>query len=171
MLKTGKIIKIFGTETMISKMITDAGITDEFTKELMIESMKKEFGDESLARSFEQLTYIYPSKKVIVGDSWINYYSGDINAKNNWTLVNWSKNIELSAKSTVSMTSEEDSFIMNVKGTQDTYIIANKKTGFAETISVTSNTRGNSVIKEKSDLKIPTTIRSKTTYKIIKHVQ
>ncbi|PWI30179.1 hypothetical protein DI383_06865 [Flavobacteriaceae bacterium LYZ1037] len=171
MLKTGEIIKISGTEAMINKMITDAGITDEFTKELMVEAMKKEFGNESLARSFEQLTFIYPTKKVMTGDSWINHYSGDLNAENNWTLINWDKNIELTAKSIVTMITEEDSHIMSLKGTQNTHVIANKKTGFAELITVTSNTTGSTVMKQMNDVKIPTTIKSKSTYKIKKHVQ
>ena len=166
MLKTGEIKKITGTEAMINKMISDAGITDEFTKELMVEAMKKEFGSESLSRSFEQMTYFYPTKKVIVGDPWTNKYTGDLIAENNWTLKDWSKNIELSAKSNVSLIAEEDSHIMTLKGTQDTSIIANKKTGFAQLITVTSNTEGVTVMKQMSNVEIPTKITSKTTFKI-----
>ena len=166
MLKTGEIKKITGTEAMINKMISDAGITDEFTKELMVEAMKKEFGSESLSRSFEQMTYFYPTKKVIVGDHWTNKYTGDLIAENNWTLKDWSKNIELSAKSNVSLIAEEDSHIMTLKGTQDTSIIANKKTGFAQLITVTSNTEGVTVMKQMSNVEIPTKITSKTTFKI-----
>lgn len=171
MLKSGKIIKVSGTEAMINKMITDAGITDEFTKELMIEAMKKEFGNESLARSFEQMTYFYPTKKVIVGDKWINHYSGELTTINNWTLINWSTIIELSAISNVSMLTEEDSHIMKLTGTQNTSVIANKKTGFSELITVISNTNGTTIMKQMSDVEIPTTINSKTTFKIKKHVQ
>jgi hypothetical protein len=171
MLKTGKIIKVSGTEAMITKMITEAGVKDVFTKDLMIEAMKKEFGNESLAKSFEQMTFFYPTKKVNIGDHWTNNYAGDLIAENNWTLLAFNKNIELSAKSNVSMVTEEDSHIMTLKGTQETSIIANKKTGFPEHITVNSNTEGTTVMKQMSDVNIPTTIKSKTTYKIKKHVQ
>ncbi|TYA55968.1 DUF6263 family protein [Formosa maritima] len=171
MLKTGKILKVSGSEAMINKMVTDAGIEDEFTKELMIEAMKKEFGNESLARSFEQMTYIYPSKKVSIGDTWTNNYSGALKAKNIWTLTNWGNQIELSAKSNVTMITEEDSHIMTLKGTQNTSVFANKKSGIAELITVTSKANGTTVMKQMNGTEIPTNIKSKTTYKIKKHVQ
>lgn len=171
MLKNGKIKTVSGTDAMISKMITDAGILDEFTKEIMIESMKKEFGNESLARSFEQMTYFYPTKNVTVGDHWSNIYSGDLNAENIWTLDGLSDTIELSAKSNITMITEEDTHIMTLSGIQDTNITADKETGFAELINVVSSAEGITAMKQMNDVEIPTTIKSITTYKIKKHVQ
>ena len=171
MLKNGKIKTVSGTEAMISKMITDSGILDEFTKEIMIEAMKKEFGNESLARSFEQMTYFYPTKKVAIGDHWSNIYSGDLNAENIWTLDELNDEIELSAKSNITMIVEEDTHIMTLSGTQDTNITADKETGFAELINVVSSAEGITAMKQMNDVEIPTTIKSITTYKIKKHVQ
>ncbi len=171
MLKNGKIKTVSGTDAMISKMITDAGILDEFTKEIMIEAMKKEFGNESLARSFEQMTYFYPTKNVTVGDHWSNIYSGDLNAENIWTLDGLSDTIELSAKSNITMITEEDTHIMTLSGIQDTNITADKETGFAELINVVSSAEGITAMKQMNDVEIPTTIKSITTYKIKKHVQ
>jgi hypothetical protein len=171
MLKNGKIRNISGAEAMINKMVSNARIEDEFTKELTIEALKKEYGNKSLSRSFEQMTYIYPKKKVSVGDQWTNKYTGDLLATNTWTLNDLNKSIVLSAKSNVILTSKEDSHVMNLKGTQDTKIIANKLTGFPEQISVSSTTKGTTVIDQVENIGIPTTIISKTTYKTKKHVQ
>jgi len=170
MLKTGKIVKIIGTESMIKKMINTTGIEDEFTKELMFEAVKKEYGSESLSRSFEQMTYCYPKKRVQIGEQWTNNFSGNLTATNVWTLQEINKNIILSAKSNVSMNSQEESYVRKLKGTQETRIIANKTSGFPELITVNSNIQGISVM-DQENLEIPTTIISKTTYKTKKHVQ
>jgi hypothetical protein len=171
MLKNGRIRNVSGTEAMIKKMVSNAGIEDEFTKELTIEALKKEYGNKSLSRSFEQMTYIYPKKKVSVGDQWTNKYTGDLLATNTWTLIEINKNIVLSAKSNVILNSQEESNVMNLKGTQDTQIIANKLSGFPEQISVSSITKGTTIIDQMENIEIPTTIISKTTFKTKKHVQ
>ncbi|MEO8934603.1 MAG: DUF6263 family protein [Xanthomarina sp.] len=171
MLKTGEIIEISGTEAMIRKMVEQTGIKDKFTKEIVFETIKKEYGSESLSRSFEQITFCYPNKKVSIGDQWTNNYSGDLIATNVWTLKEINKNIILSAKSNVSMNSEEESYVMKLKGTQETHVIANKKSGFPELITVNSHTQGITVTDQMNPLEIPTTIISKTTYKTKKHVQ
>ncbi len=171
MLKTGKILNVSGTQAMIKKMVENAGIEDQFTKELTIEALKEEYGNESLSRSFEQMTYLYPNKKVLVGDQWTNTYSGAITAKNNWTLKEFNKSIVLDAMSNISMVSEEESHVMKLKGSQDTHVIANKLSGFPELITVTSTTKGTTVMNQMETVEIPTTIISKTTYKTKKHVQ
>ena len=171
MLKTGQIINVTGTEAMIKKMVNKSGIEDVFTKELLFESIKKEYGNESLSRSFEQITYCYPKKKVSVGDQWTNSIAGNVKAKNNWTLQEMNKNIVLSGTSNISMNSQEELYIMKLKGTQETQVIANKKSGFPELIIINSNTKGTSVTDQINKQEIPTTIISKTTYKTKKHVQ
>lgn len=171
MLKTGKILKVTGTEAMIKKMVENTEIDDQFTKELTIEALKEEYGNKSLSRSFEQMTYFYPKKKVLVGDQWTNTYSGALLAKNNWTLNEFNKNIVLDATSNISMVSEEASHVMKLKGSQDTHVIANKLSGFPELITVTSTTQGTTVMNQMETVEIPTTIISKTTYKTKKHVQ
>ena len=171
MLKTGKIVKITGTEAMIKKMVNKTGVEDEFTKELMFEAIKKEYGNESLSRSFEQMTYYYPEKKVLVGDQWTNKFSGNIIATNTWTLKEINKNIILSGKSNITMNSQEESYVMKLTGTQDTEIIANKTSGFPELITINSNTQGTSITDQIDKVEIPTTIKMKTTYKTKKYVQ
>lgn len=171
MLKTGKIKEISGTENMIDSMISNAGIEDEFTKQLMIEAMKKEFGDESLSKSFEQMTFIYPNKEVEIGESWTNRYYGDMECTNVWTLNALGEYIDLSSKSDIKMNIEEDSHTMSLEGTQDTVIKANKSTGFATEMEVISEVQGITIMSQMKSIEIPTTINSTTTYKIEKHVQ
>ncbi|WP_111306927.1 DUF6263 family protein [Confluentibacter sediminis] len=172
LLKNGKIKSISGTEKMITKMIGNAGISDELTKQVMIESMRKEFGNESLARSFEQMTFIYPNKKVNIGDTWVNNYKGDLIAKNTWKLETITeKAIELSADSNITMQTREEGSSMTLTGKQQTTLTANKATGFIKDMVVKQSAKGVSVMTQMKDLEIPTTITSTTTYKTIKHVQ
>lgn len=171
LLKTGKIKSIQGTTQMITKMLKNSGITDEYTREIMIEEMKKEFGNKSLSDSFEQLTYIYPKQKVAIGSTWKNKYSGDLQAENLWTLQGINANLELIAIAKVSMESTEDTYKMVLNGEQKTHVLADIKTGIVKTMSVTSKTQGNTVSLQNNSVKIPTSIYSITTYKTKLYVQ
>jgi len=167
MQKNGKITSVEGTENLINKMVDGANVDNEFTRQIMIEAMKKEFGNESLSSSFEQMTYIYPDAEVAVGDTWNNSYVGDLIAKNSWTLVNNSDDkIDLSAKSTVEIKSIEDQMTMTLKGNQNTTIEASLPTGFIKTMTVISNAEGITVMKQMNGIEIPTTIKSVTEYSI-----
>lgn len=172
LLKTGKVKSVLGTEKMITKMVANAGISDKLTKDVMIESMKKEFGNETLARSFEQMTFIYSNKKVNIGDTWTNNYKGKLNAINTWKLnkIN-EKSVELNGDSNVTMSSKNDDISMTLVGNQKTNITANKLSGFVKEMTVKLTASGFSIIKEMKDIEIPTSIESTTTYKTIKYVQ
>ncbi|WP_417199401.1 DUF6263 family protein [Bizionia sp.] len=171
LLKTGDIISVRGTTRLINNMMKHAGIEDEFTKQIMIEEMKKEFGSQSLSDSFEQFTFIYPLNKVAVNDSWENFYSGEMEAKNTWTLNALHPTIDILGTAQVSLESEEDNYNMILKGEQKTLISADIKTGIVKTMSVTSKTQGNTVSLQNNSVKIPTTINSVTTYKTKLYVQ
>ncbi|WP_417195851.1 DUF6263 family protein [Bizionia sp.] len=171
LLKTGDIISVRGTTRLINNMMKHAGIEDEFTKQIMIEEMKKEFGSQSLSDSFEQFTFIYPLNKVAVNDSWENFYSGEMEAKNTWTLKALRPTIDILGTAQVSLESEEENYNMILKGEQKTLISADIKTGIVKTMSVTSKTQGNTVSLQNNSVKIPTTINSVTTYKTKLYVQ
>ncbi len=172
MLKNGKIISVTGTEALVDNMINATGVEDEFTKELMKEAMKKEFGNESLSESFGQMTYIYPSKTTKVNDQWQTQFEGDLKADNTWTLQALDKDkITIKGDSTIKMLMEEDSHTMSLNGTQNTSLSAFKESGFIHTMTVTSNAEGNTEMKNLSAVKIPTTITSTTTYNVVKNVQ
>ncbi len=167
MQKDGKIVSIEGTDRLVQKMIDGTGIEDDFTKELMGESMKKEFGNESLSSSFEQMTYIYPLNKVNIGDTWKNAYSGDLKAQNIWKLDTMDESsIVLSGESDVKMETEEDATTMNLTGTQQTSIIANPKNGFVQIMKVNSEAKGTTIMKQMNNIEVPTTIISVIEYKI-----
>jgi hypothetical protein len=172
LLKNGKIKWVSGTDKMIANMIAKAEISDELTKQVMIESMKKEFGNKSLAESFEQMTFIYPNKKVKVGDTWINNYKGDLNAKNVWKLNALNeKNLELSADSDITMSSKENNVSMTLNGKQKINLTANKNSGFVKDMVVIQTASGISLVEQVAEVNIPTTITSTITYKTINHVQ
>ncbi|WP_100614838.1 DUF6263 family protein [Confluentibacter citreus] len=170
--KNGKIKSVSGTDKMIARMIEKVGISDELTKQVMMESMKKEFGNKSLAQSFEQMTFIYPNKKVKMGDTWVNNYKGPLNAKNTWKLDTITeKTLELSADSHITMATKEDNVSMTLTGKQQTKLTASKTSGFIKDMVVKQTAKGVSVMAQMEDTDIPTTITSTTTYKTIKHVQ
>ncbi|MHA7943442.1 DUF6263 family protein [Formosa sp. 3Alg 14/1] len=164
MSNSGKIIQVQGAEKMISNMINLSGVQDEFTKQLMIESMKSEFGNESLSHSFEQLTHIYPKQKVSIGDTWTNEYTGDIQSKNTWTLEKITDTVILNANSTLSMSIEDEFSNLLLKGKQNIVVIADKNTGFINEMTVNAEASNASDIKESQNN--PTKITSTTTYKI-----
>ena len=109
MYKNGKIKSIEGSDKLISNMVNAVGDLDDFTKEVMKESMKGEFSNESLAMSFEQMTYIYPNKTVKTGDSWENDFEGDLSSKNTWTLESINKDdIIITGKSIVNFVTNDN---------------------------------------------------------------
>ncbi|MDW5290030.1 DUF6263 family protein [Formosa sp. PL04] len=160
MSNTGKIIQVYGTDNMINNMINLAGIKDEFTKQLMIESMKAEFGSESLSKSFEQFTHIYPKQKVDIGDTWTNEFTGEFNSKNTWKLQKITDSIFLNAESTLSMIIKDEHTNLLLKGKQIIEVKADKKTGFIDEMIV--NAEASNITNSRN----PTKITSITTYKI-----
>ena len=105
MLKTGKIVSLVGTEDLINNMINDLDF-DNFTKEIMKESIRNEFGGESLIESLGQFTFMYPDKMVTIGESWNNEFKGDMKAKNTWQLDKVDNNLHISCNSAITLTSK-----------------------------------------------------------------
>ncbi|WP_299334428.1 DUF6263 family protein [uncultured Psychroserpens sp.] len=172
MYKNGKIKSIKGSQKLIDKMISASGDFDSFTKELMKESMKKEFSNESLAMSFEQMTYIYPSEAVSNGDSWKNRFKGDLSADNLWTLENIANNeVTINGESSIIFATKDDDIEMNLKGDMTSKVVTSFDTGFVKTMTTYSTAKGNSIMHNMNDLDVPTTITSNITYKIEKDVQ
>lgn len=172
MYKNGKIKSIEGSNNLISKMVNAVGDIDEFTKEVMKESMKAEFSNESLSKSFEQMTYIYSNSIVNIGDTWKNNFEGDLSSKNTWTLESITNdNVIITGKSDVTFINKDTDVEMNLNGEMTSNLIIFRDTGFVKTMATTSTVKGNSIMHKMNDLKVPTTITSNVTYKIEKHVQ
>jgi len=168
----GKIKSILGTEKLIASMVDAAGEVDDFTKELMKEAMKSEFGNKSLSQSFEQLTYIYPSTPVTVGSSWTNAFKGDLSSENVWTLKKASKDsYSISGNSKVYFNTDDDTIRMELEGTMTSAVKTNKFNGFITSMETRSTATGMSTMKSMEGLQLPTTVTTKTTYKIETHVQ
>jgi hypothetical protein len=172
MYKNGKIKFIEGSNALISQMISAVGDIDDFTKEVMKESMKGEFSNESLAMSFEQMTFLYPNETVKIGDTWNNNFKGELSSNNTWTLKNITNDdVNITGVSIVNFFNKDTDVGMKLKGDMTSNLTTSLKTGFIKTMTTTSTVIGNSIMHRMNDLKIPTTISSNITYKIKKHVQ
>lgn len=166
--KTGKIVSVEGGDNLINIMLKASGITDEATISMAKPALEKEYGSEGLSASFEQMTFVYPTKPVNIKDSWENEYNGKLQTKNKWTLVALDKeNIELSCDASVIMKVEDISANMDLSGTQTTRVIMDTKTGFVKFMEVVSSTKGDSTMPMLGDQKIPTKIKSTITYKTV----
>lgn len=172
MYRNGKIKSIDGSKQLVDNMINSAGDFDEFTKELMKESMNKEFSNESLAKSFEQMTYIYPTEAIKKGDTWKNSFEGELSSENVWTLESiLNDDVNISGESTISFINQDDDVEMNLTGDMTSNLVTSLETGFVKTMTTHSVAKGNSIMHKMNDLEVPTSITSNITYKIEKHVQ
>jgi hypothetical protein len=167
--RNGDILEVKGGDALVTKMTGASGLEDEFSLKMMKRSLEKEFGSDALSKSYKQMTYIYPSKKVKVGDTWQNEYSGKLAATTVWTLKELTpKAAIITGKAVVSMNVVEPASTMKLKGTQNTMITTDRNTGFISKMNVEGQSKGASVMAQMSDQKIPTTIKSKVTYELIK---
>jgi len=167
--KTGDIIKVIGGDSLISKMVDMSGIEDEFSKSLMTKSLEKDFGSEALSNNYKQMTFFYPEKEVVIGDTWQNKYSGKLNTINTWTLSDiTSSNTFIDGKAAVTMNVNEETTSMELTGTQETKIIADAASGFIKKMEVEGMSQGTSTMAHIEGAIIPTSIKSIITYELIK---
>lgn len=172
MYKNGKIKFIEGSNALISQMVNAVGDIDDFTKEVMKESMKEEFSNESLAMSFEQMTYLYPNKSVKIGDTWDNSFKGELSSKNTWTLKSITNDdVTINGLSIVTFLNKDTDVEMRLEGDMTSDLTTSLETGFIKTMTTNSTVKGNSIMHKMNDIKVPTTITSNIIYKIEKHVQ
>lgn len=165
--KTGDIIEVTGGDSLVTKMSDASGIEDEFSKNMMKQGLKKEFGSEALSNSYKQLTYFYSDSLVNIGDSWKNEYNGKLSAKNTWTLNEISDNVLISGEAHVVMSTDESGTKMNLSGTQSTEIVADPESGFIINMTVKGEANGISTMSQLGVIEIPTTINSTITYTLI----
>jgi len=166
--KTGDVLKVVGGDSLVSKMAKASGLTDEFSLNMMQASLRKEFGSEALSNSYKQMTYIYPNKEILVGETWENNYEGKLSAHNKWQLDSLTiENARISGIATVVMDIKEPTTTMQLDGTQDTKIITDLKSGFIRTMEVEGFSKGFSTIMQMGEQQIPTSIKSTVTYAII----
>ncbi|MGJ8666278.1 MAG: DUF6263 family protein [Patiriisocius sp.] len=165
MLPTGKIAKIMGTDTLIDNTVEKLDIEDSFSKQLIKKSMEKEFGDESLASSIEQMTYLFPSEKVNINDTWNNTYIGDLEAQNTWRLMAYENETYIvKGTSDIKMNVSDESILMDLIGTQQTEAVIETNTGFFNEINISQKGKGMSTLKTVNDIEVPTSLKATMTY-------
>lgn len=166
--RTGDILGVMGGDSLVTKMAEASGLEDEFSLNMMKKSLEKEFGSEALSNSYKQMTFIYPLKKVSIGDSWENEYSGKLNTRNIWTLIALSKdNANISGTADVTMDVTELATTMKLSGTQNTQITTDLSSGFIQKMTVKGLSKGTSTLAQMGDQEIPTTIQSTVTYELV----
>ena len=150
--KTGDILEVRGGDSLVLKMANASGLTDAFSLNMMKKSLEKEFGSEALSNSYKQLTYIYPSKKIKVGDTWENEYLGKLSAKNSWTLKSITDSTaSISGKAEITMDIKEPTTTMKLTGKQETEITADKISGFIQKMKVEGESEGTSTIVQMGE--------------------
>ena len=166
--KTGDILEVSGGDSLVVKMAKASGVEDEFSLNMMKRSLEKEFGSEALSNNYKQMTFIYPSRAVKVGDTWNNEYTGKLNAKNSWKLEALNdREAKISGMAEVVMNVVEAATTMNLTGNQESMISTRLKSGFIEKMTVEGVFKGVSVMTQMGDQEIPTTITSTITYELI----
>lgn len=166
----GSVVSVEGGDELIAKMISAAGIEDEFTTNLMRKSLDKEFSSNGLAKSFEQMTFFYPDTKVSVGDTWENTYSGKLSSNNTFKLEKIENNTtSITGTAAIVMNTEESGAIMSLSGSQESAIEANTTTGFIQKVMISSLAEGNTKMSQMGNVEIPTTIQSTITYELLEN--
>jgi hypothetical protein len=166
--KTGDILEVQGGEELVEKMTESSELQDDFSKNMMKKSLESEFGSQALANSYKQMTFIYPEKKVKVGDSWKNAYQGKMQTENTWTLDSLTnERAVITGRSNVVMDIKEPATTMMLTGTQETSITTNLSSGFVQSMKVEGTSEGTSQITQMGNQKIPTTIKSTVSYQLI----
>ncbi len=117
--KNGDILEVTGGDSLVAKMSGASGIADEFSLNMMKKSLERVFGSEALSNSYEQMTFIYPSAPVQVGDSWKNEYQGKLSARNSWLLEAVSNtSATIKGEAEISMDISEPASTMKLDGSQ-----------------------------------------------------
>lgn len=166
--KNGDILAVTGGESLVAKMSGASGISDEFSLNMMKKSLELEFGSEALSNSYEQMTFIYPSKPVRVGDSWRNEYQGKLSARNSWLLEAVSDSFAtIKGEAEIKMNVSEPISTMKLDGSQITRIKTDLLSGFIVSMKVEGTSRGVTIMAQMGNAEIPTSIQSVTTYELI----
>jgi hypothetical protein len=172
--KAGRILEVTGGDSLVARVVAQAGLEDGFNKTVMKRTLEQQYGSRALAQSYEQMTFFYPAIPVSVGDQWENTHRGKISAQNTWQLD--SLDVEravISGTASLKMKMADPSSSMDLEGTQKMNVTTHRASGFLKEMQVENQASGVSTSAQTGDLEIPTTITSIITYRLIeqKHVQ
>jgi len=125
----GKILELSGFKGMAEAMADSMGIEGS-EKDQMLAQFDQSFNDQSVKEQFERFWYIFPNKKVKVGDSWERKSTATGMAAGNYNSTYTVKEIEGEM-----VTLEENSIItggkegMNLEGKVKGELVIDSKTG------------------------------------------
>lgn len=125
----GDVMEVTGFREILQSMV-DSVKADDNTRQQMMATLRDQFNEQSVKDNFAQAFFIFPNKKIKVGDSWQKTYSmgGKTPAKHTTTY----KVREMDADIVTIMTETEISSSggeMQTKGSQKGNIIVDSKSG------------------------------------------
>ncbi|MDH3697858.1 MAG: DUF6263 family protein [Flavobacteriaceae bacterium] len=164
----GKIYEVNGGDKLIENMVNAAGFEDDFTRDMLSASLSKDFGSEALSKSYEQMTFFYPSQEVAIGDTWNTKFEGKLATQNTWTLSAMTEErSEIKGTAEAVLSIKDDQTSMELSGNQNSMILIDPLTGLFRTLEVKGEYRGYSIIKQLGDQEIPTKIVMSLNYQLI----
>ena len=167
--KSGNVLAVKGVDSLIIRMTDASGLTDADSRNMLAQSLQNEFGSEALSNSFEQMTYFYPDQQDTITETWANEYSGKLSAKNSWTLEKATDSLNhITGVADIVLNINEGGTNMLLNGSQHTIIKTDISSGFLEDMSVEGIAEGIAMTQYSGDIEIPTTVKSHTTYKLIR---
>ena len=167
--KSGNVLEVNGVDSLIVRMTDASGLEDPDSRNMLMQSLSKEFGSEALSNSFEQMTYFYPEQQDSIPDSWKNEYTGKLSAKNSWTLEKTTDSLNIiTGMADIVLNINERGTSMLLNGSQQTQIKTDIGTGFLKDMSIDGIAEGTATTEYSGNIEIPTTVKSHTTYKLIR---
>lgn len=139
----GEVKNLTGADELIEKMLNARSISSKTIRDRLRKTFKKAFGKEALIEAMHQFFYIYPDKKIKIGDSWSKQtdkkaaFPSKVNVT--WTLDKVKKNtgfISIKANVRPQPNTTVDLGIVTAKydlnGTQEGSMDINMKTGWVK---------------------------------------
>lgn len=165
--KTGEVSSIMGVDSMMIEAVEDIlkeYISDEEqfrqAKEQLLVQFQKSFGKDVLKGQIEQVTYIFPEKKVKIGSQWKNtiLVTGQANGEiaNTFELLDYDKSTATIQVTSIMKSDPSKDFQytdgmlikQDVEGKYISKIIIDRKTGWIIESDMTTEMTGNSYVKQ-----------------------
>lgn len=139
----GKVKQIIGMDEIVKSIFEELNIKEEKEKEDIKKIIKEKFGEEALTKRIEEVTSVYPNKKVKVGESWDKKVDLSnqipVEAENKYTLKeSEDKTSEITVEAKIKNKEDGEPVIIDkikityeeIKGTEKGVINLNEETGF-----------------------------------------
>lgn len=139
----GEVKNLTGADELIEKMLNARSISNKTIRSRLRKTFKKAFGKEALIEAMHQFFYIYPDKKIRIGDSWSKQtdkkaaFPSKVNmtwtldkVKKNTGLISIKANVRPQPNTTVDLGIVTAKYDLN--GTQEGSMDINMKTGWVK---------------------------------------